>query len=124
MQIFTCRYMYNVKYAHTHTLQHCTHTYATHMSGQSTAEKDEQTKQLEEQMRSLEGRRQQLEQQQVSILKQLRSLQTMEKQFQEAVKIQQGQLGAVVKLVLRKRYDSISNIIISNWTLNFLSEEI
>ena len=94
------------------------------MSGQSTAEKDEQTKQLEEQMRSLEGRRQQLEQQQVSILKQLRSLQTMEKQFQEAVKIQQGQLGAVVKLVLRKRYDSISNIIISNWTLNFLSEEI
>ena len=83
------------------------------MSGQPTAEQNEQTKQLEEQMQSLEGRRQQLEQQQVDVIKQLRSLQTMEKQFQEAVKIQQGQPGAVVKLVLRKRYDyqdSVSNI--------------
>ena len=45
----------------------------------------------------------QLEQQQVDVLKQLRSRQTMEKQFQETVKIQQGQPGAVIKLVLRKR---------------------
>ena len=86
-------------HTHTHT---CTYT---HTSGQPTAEQNEQTKQLEEQMQSLEGRRQQLEQQQVDVIKQLRSLQTMEKQFQEAVKIQQGQPGAVVKLVLRKRYD-------------------
>ena len=85
-----------------------------HTSGQTTAEKDEQTKQLKEQMRSLEGRRQQLEQQQVDVLKQLRSLQTMERQSQEAVKIQQGQPGAIVKLVLRKRYDSISNIIVTS----------
>ena len=77
----------------------------TVMSGQPTAEQNQQTKQLEEQMHSLEGRRQQLEKQQVDVLKQLRSLQNMEKQFQDAVKIQQGQPGVVVKLVLRKRCD-------------------
>lgn len=87
----------------THTHERNTHTPATYTSGQPTAEQNELTKQLEEQMRSLEVRRQQLEQEQVAVIKQLRSRQTMEKQFQEAVKVQPGQPGAVVKLVLRKR---------------------
>ena len=102
-----------------HTCTHASHTHThTHTlsPGLPTAEQNTQAKQLEERMKSLEGRRQQLEQQQVTIIQQLRALQTMEKQFQEAVKIQ-GQSGAttgvVIKLVLRKRYDYSNTVIAS-----------
>ena len=60
-------------------------------------------------MRSLEGQQKQLEQQQVAVIQQLRSLQAVEKQFQEAMKIQgtpssASTTGTSIKLVLRKRY--------------------
>ena len=77
------------------------------LAGQPTVEQDAQAKQLLERMQSLESRRQHLEQQQSAIIQHLRAAQSMEKQFQEAVKLQGqpgSETGVAIKLVLRKRY--------------------
>ena len=75
-------------------------------AGEPNRELDEQAKHLQEQMKGLERQRQQLEKTQADVIKKLRAQQTMEKQFQEAVKVQGSVSGSVIKLVLRKRYNT------------------
>ena len=73
-------------------------------SGEPNPELDAQAKHLQDQMKSLEKQRQQLENTQTKVIKKLRAQQSVEKQFQEAVKVQGSPSGSVIKLVLRKRF--------------------
>ena len=94
-------------------LCHCSVSYVNLITGQLSAEQRLQARQVLESVQVLERQRQQLEfqGQQVQLnLQQAQDAQAMEKQFQEAMQIQQ-QGSAVIegrvhpmKLALRKRY--------------------